>query len=216
MFSSSSSLFSSPLLACSLLFPHAGAAGPAPAPGFHATVAARPNSGASAVRRSVTRLLSVGSGSSSGPPPSSGAPLISSSSSSSSAGHAVVLVLAHVTGAALGEAMGGPSPYPAAALAPVPVQPGFGLLQVGGCQLWAPGLGWLRGPVGAGACGAASPLSLSSCVWVCRARQSPVPRVRLQLGRRAELHPCSATIAFSLLCSSSILDRSFPLFSSRV
>lgn len=28
--------------------------------------------------------------------------------------------------------MGGPSPYPAAALPSVPVQPGFGLLQVGG------------------------------------------------------------------------------------
>lgn len=46
-----------------------------------------------------------------------------------------MLVLAHVAGAALGEEMGGPSPYPAAALPSVPVQPGFGLLQVGGrCQ----------------------------------------------------------------------------------
>lgn len=56
-----------------------------------------------------------------------------------STGHAVVLVLADVTGAALGEEMGGPSPHPAAALAPLPVQPGFGLLQVGGCQTWTPG-----------------------------------------------------------------------------
>lgn len=79
----------------------------------------------------------LGSGSSSRPPLSGGAALISSSSS---AGHAVVLVLAHVTGAALGEEMGGPSPYPTAALAPVPLQPGFRLLQVGGCQVWA-GLG---------------------------------------------------------------------------
>lgn len=43
-----------------------------------------------------------------------------------------MLILAHVTGAALGEEMGGPSPYPAAALPSVPVQPGFGLQQVGG------------------------------------------------------------------------------------
>lgn len=43
-----------------------------------------------------------------------------------------MLILAHVAGAALGEEMGGPSPYPAAALPSVPVQPGFGLLQVGG------------------------------------------------------------------------------------
>lgn len=43
-----------------------------------------------------------------------------------------MLILAHVTGAALGEEMDGPSPYPAAALPSVPVQPGFGLLQVGG------------------------------------------------------------------------------------
>lgn len=52
-----------------------------------------------------------------------------------------MLVLAHVTGAALGEEMGGPSPYPAAALTPVPVQPRFGLLQVGGCQVWV--WGWV-------------------------------------------------------------------------
>lgn len=48
-----------------------------------------------------------------------------------------MLILAHLTGAALGEEMGGPSPYPAAALASVPVQPRFGLLQVGGHQIWA-------------------------------------------------------------------------------
>lgn len=52
-----------------------------------------------------------------------------------------MLVLAHVSGAALGEEMGGPSPHPAAALAPVPVQPGFGLLQVGGGQTWTLGSG---------------------------------------------------------------------------
>lgn len=53
-----------------------------------------------------------------------------------------MLVLAHFTGAALGEEMGGPSPYPAAALTPVPVQPGFRLLQVGACL--SSGLGFFR------------------------------------------------------------------------
>lgn len=48
-----------------------------------------------------------------------------------------MLVLAHLAGAAMGEEMGGPSPHPAAALAPVPVQPGLRLLQVGGRQIWA-------------------------------------------------------------------------------
>lgn len=48
-----------------------------------------------------------------------------------------MLILAHVAGAALGEEMGGPSPHPPAALAPVPVHPGFGLLQVGGRQILA-------------------------------------------------------------------------------
>lgn len=52
-----------------------------------------------------------------------------------------MLVLAHVTGAAMGEEMGGPSPHPAAALAPVPLQPGFRLLQVGGRQVQAPAPG---------------------------------------------------------------------------
>lgn len=47
-----------------------------------------------------------------------------------SAGHAVLLVLAHVSGAALGEEMGGPAPHSAAALPHVAVHPGVWLLQV--------------------------------------------------------------------------------------
>lgn len=47
-----------------------------------------------------------------------------------SIGHAVLLVLAYVSGAALGEEMGGPAPHSTAALPHVAVHPGVRLLQV--------------------------------------------------------------------------------------
>lgn len=47
-----------------------------------------------------------------------------------SPGHAVLLILAHVTGAAVGEEMGGSAPYSAASLPPVAVHAGLRLLQV--------------------------------------------------------------------------------------
>lgn len=42
-----------------------------------------------------------------------------------SPGHTVLLILAHIAGASLGEEMGGPPPYSPAPLTPLTVQPGF-------------------------------------------------------------------------------------------